>query len=268
MSEKPIVTKEDMKRGLAEVGIVTGDLVLAHSSLSSFGFVEGGPDTAINALLETVGPEGTIVVPTFTWGEFHNAEIAVLDVKNKSVKAEVGAIPETFRKRPEAQRSIHMCHSVAAIGPLADKVMGEGIRSFGEGSTFHQLYELNAWCLLFGATFNSCTELHAVEEYMAVPYRYHRDFKGSTVILEDGTEIPSESVEFLRYTDPDWRNDFGKMREVYIEHGVTHTAQVGNAEIMNTRIRDIFDIAVGYMKEDIGYLLNEDSRRLLHEQMG
>ena len=264
MEKRNTATKEVVQRGLGEVGLGGGEVVLVHSSLRAFGHVEGGADAVIEALLETVGPEGTVVVPTFTWGAFHDAEKVVLDLVNTPVKDEVGIIPETFRKRPEAKRSTHICHSVAAIGPHTDDVMGEGVSSFGKGSTFHQLYELDAWCLFLGATFGSCTELHAVEEYMQVPYRYHRDFKGSTVILADGTEIASQSVEFLRY--PDYGNDFAQMRDVLGGHGVLKITRIGEAEVINVRIRDIFDITVEYMKEDIGFLLTAESKRLLEAE--
>ena len=245
MAERMTVNKEVIQRGLEEVGLSAGDVVLVHSSLSAFGYVESGADTVIEALLETIGPEGTVVVPTFTWGPFHAAEKVVLDLVNTPVKDEVGIIPETFRKRPEAKRSTHICHSVAAIGPRRDEVMGEGIRSFGKGSTFHQLYKLNAWYLFLGATFGSCTALHAVEEYMQVPYRRHRDFKGSKVILADGSEIPSQSVEYLSLPDGGYRNDFAKMKDIYAGHGVLNTTRIGEAEVMNIRIRDLFDILFG-----------------------
>lgn len=265
MPQSVPLTTPDIKHGLEVVGLRPGDVVLVHSSLSAFGHVQGGADAVIDALLETVAPDGTIVVPTFTWGPFRNAETAVLDLVNTPVKDEVGIIPETFRKRPEARRSLHMCHSVAAIGPHTEQVMGEGIRSFGKGSTFHQLYKLDAWCLFLGATFGSCTELHAVEEYMQVPYRYYRDFRGSKVILPDGSEVESQSVEFLR--TPGYSNDFAKMRDVLGGHGVLNVTTIGQAETIAVRIRDIFDITVNYMKEDIGFLLNEQSRRKLAETM-
>jgi len=266
MQQKGRVTKQYIHKGLTQVGLGGGEVVLVHSSLSAFGHVEGGADTVIDALLETVGPTGTVVMPTFTWGPFHAAENVVLDLANTPVKHEVGIIPETFRKRPAAKRSAHICHSVAAIGPHRDDVMGEGVSSFGKGSTFHQLYKLNAWYLFLGATFGSCTGLHAVEEYMQVPYRRHRDFKGSKVILADGTEIPSQSVEYLSLPDSGYRNDFARMKDIYAGHGVLNTTKIGEAEAMNIRIRDLFDIAVAYMKKDIGFLLTAESRRLLEAE--
>ena len=57
--EKVVVTKEDIKKGLNAVGLKEGDVVFVHSSLSAFGYVIGGADTIIDALLETVGNSGT-----------------------------------------------------------------------------------------------------------------------------------------------------------------------------------------------------------------
>lgn len=254
------VTYEDITDGLARVGLKEGDVVLVHSSLSAFGWVDGGAEVVIEALLNTVGETGTVVVPTFTWSLFRNAPQGVLDLEKTPVKDEVGIIPEQFRKRPEAQRSRHMCHSVAAIGADVDNVMGEGIRSFGHGSTFHQLYGLDSWYLFLGVDFNVCTQLHACEEYMQVPYRYYRSFAGSTVILADGTEMPSRSVEYLGYAG--FRNDFRKMRDVLESHDVLNTTHIGEALVTNVRIRDIFHITVDHMKQDIGFLLTDESKQL------
>jgi len=266
ISETPCVTKEDIKKGLRMVGLKQGDLALVHSSLSSFGYVEGGADTVIDALLETVENDGTIVMPTFTWGLFHDKKKVVFDVANTPVKSEVGIIPETFRKRKEAIRSYHVCHSVAAIGPRSADVMGEGVKSFGKGSTFEQLYNLDAWNLFLGVGFACCTELHAVEEYMQVPYRQYRDFRGSKVLLPDGKELRCESVEFL-IRQNGYDNDFEKLDEMFSKEGILKTYKVGEAKIINAKIRDIFDVTKKYMKQDIGFLLKAESRSLLYRSL-
>ena len=82
----------------------------------------------------------------------------------------------------------------------------------------------------------------------------------------DGTEVPSRSIEFLRYSG--YVNDFGKMRAVLERHGVLNVTTIGAAEVINVRIRDIFDITRKYMEEDIGFLLDEQSRRKLREEFG
>ena len=58
------VSKEDIRIALRELGLKKGDITGVHSSLSSFRYVEGGAHTVIDALLEIIGREGTIVMPT------------------------------------------------------------------------------------------------------------------------------------------------------------------------------------------------------------
>ena len=60
----PIVSKEDIIKALKDVGVTPGSIVLIHSSLKSFGYVEGGALTVINAAKETVTERGTVVFPT------------------------------------------------------------------------------------------------------------------------------------------------------------------------------------------------------------
>ena len=42
-----IVQKQDIIFALKDLGLAKGDIVLVHSSLSSFGYVEGGADSVL-----------------------------------------------------------------------------------------------------------------------------------------------------------------------------------------------------------------------------
>jgi len=250
------VTRADLVAGLARVGLRTGDLVLFHASLRSFGHVQGGAETVVDALLAAVGPEGTVVAPTFTWGPFHDRTGVVFDVAGQP--CETGSIPEALRRRPQALRSEHICHSVAAIGPRAVDVLGEGVSACGPGSSFAQLYDLDAWNLFLGVSFGVCTALHAAEARAAVPYRFRRDFRHSQVVRPDGTVAGSRTVELLRKEG--FRNNLAKMQPVLAEAGVLHTTRIGEAPITNVRIRDVIDLAEQRLREDIYFLLADDCR--------
>lgn len=240
------VTQARIVAGLSELGIVAGDVLFAHSSLSAFGFVVGGADTVVDALLEAVGPAGTLVLPTFTWGAFHAATNVRFDLAG--TPCETGRIPETFRRRKGVLRSTHICHSVAALGPSAEYVLGEGMSSFGGGSAFDRLYRLNSWSLMLGVSFNSCTALHCAEELEQVPYRAHRDFRQSVVVYGDGRTEPSRSVEFLRQDGSS--NDFAKMGDVLAREGVTTACMIGEARCVNARIKDVIDVARRMLRRD------------------
>ena len=259
------VTGSDILTGLRLVGLGAGDVAMVHSSLSSLGYVAGGADAVIDALLEAVGPQGTVVVPTFTWGRFHQQHGFTFDVAHATVADEVGIIPETFRQRPTAMRSHHVCHSVAAIGPRAVQVMGQGVRSFGPGSSFDALYQLDAWVVLLGVGFSACTALHMVEEYRQVPYRSYRGFGDCRVLLPDGTTEPSQAVEYLKHAG--YENDFGKMDAVLAQAGVLRTVRIGAAEVTNVRMRDLFRVTMAHLQDDVGFLLTRESQERLREEV-
>ena len=61
-----MITKQEIKRSLSLMGIVPGDTILLHSAMTAIGKVDGGADTVIDAFLETIGAEGTLVMSTLT----------------------------------------------------------------------------------------------------------------------------------------------------------------------------------------------------------
>lgn len=252
-TDQAVVRRTDLERALAAVGIRPGELLFAHSSLSAFGHVDGGADTVLDALLAAVGPRGTVALPTFTWREFALADSFVWDQAN--TPCETGLIPETFRRRPGVLRSDHVCHSIAAQGPLANALMGRSGRSFGVGSSLHQLYELDSWYLFLGVDFRVCTALHMVEELVGVPYRVHRTFPSATVREIDGLERPARSVEYLRQGEV--VNDFPAMEEVYREAGLVREAAVGATKILNLRLREIIDLGCELVAQDPWLLTTE-----------
>ena len=158
---KTLVRKADIVTGLAEMGVMKGCLVHVHSSLSAFGYVEGGADTVVDALLEAVGPEGTVMVPTFNHGHAEIFDIRTTPSTN-------GAITEVLRKRPQARRSMDPTHPYAAIGFLADRLVEGHLEAgtFSQQSPLGKLTTWGGWVLLLGAEMNSNTAAH-VGEVMA-----------------------------------------------------------------------------------------------------
>lgn len=67
MESRKIVLKEELKKGFEKLGIIEGDNIIVHTSLSSLGFVCGGAQVVIEALLESVKDSGTILMPTQSW---------------------------------------------------------------------------------------------------------------------------------------------------------------------------------------------------------
>lgn len=169
-----MVTKNDIKKTLEEIGVKHDDTVIVHSSLKSFGVVDGGADTVIDALLEYLN-EGTLVFPTLRQKDVDNA-YKDWDINN--TPSDVGLISETFRKRPNALRSDQETHSVSAIGVNA-KFITEGHKDgkprigpwgdygFSHSSPWQKLYDLNGKVLMLGVSFRYNTTRH-LPEHMIV----------------------------------------------------------------------------------------------------
>ena len=65
--ERQLVLKKDIIEALAELGVKSGQSIMVHTSLSSLGFVCGGAQVVIEALIESGGESGTIMMPTQSW---------------------------------------------------------------------------------------------------------------------------------------------------------------------------------------------------------
>ncbi|MFX1521651.1 MAG: AAC(3) family N-acetyltransferase [Promethearchaeota archaeon] len=112
------VTKAQIIEDLKRIGLRNGDHVAVTLSFKSIGHVNGGPDAFIDALLETVGSDGTIMMNTFT--PIYSRDLPSDYVFDHAKTAPyTGLIPRTILKRKDVFRSMHPTFSVASIGKMA-----------------------------------------------------------------------------------------------------------------------------------------------------
>ena len=246
------VTQRDIVRGLRAVGLEAGASALVHSSLSSFGYVEGGAEAVIDALLETVGPQGTVLVPTLTGSEKFNADNPPV-YDPTTTPCWTGRIPETFRQRPEAVRSLHPTHSVAAIGARA-RELTEGheysLTPCGPESPYGRLADAGGYVLLLGVTHGSNTTLHLVEELAGVPYHMQPGLVAARVI-ENGV---ARTIHMMihRYGAP---RAFERMEPVLRERGIQREGQIGRAHVRLIDARRMVEVTRQALLQDATILL-------------
>ena len=165
--QRDVIDKTRLTGDLRALGLQAGDTVLVHSSLSSLGYVEGGADTVIDALLAAIAPGGTLAMPTFAGGRMldYVQSGVVFDVR--TTPSHTGKITEVFRQREGVLRSLHPTHSVAALGPNAKRLTEGHERcpvALGPGSPFVRLIELGGKILCLGVEISYITSYHAFED--------------------------------------------------------------------------------------------------------
>jgi len=142
------------------IGLRPGDRVVVHSSLRAVGL---DADELIDGLLAAIGPQGLVVMPTFTYDN----ETFAPDTPGRT-----GALTEVFRRRQDAVRSAHPTYSVAAIGDGAADLL-DGHARVGATAIDSPLDRLAAWgglVLLLGVGHTSNTTAHVGEFHANAPY--------------------------------------------------------------------------------------------------
>jgi aminoglycoside N3'-acetyltransferase len=187
------ITRERIVRDLRSLGISEGDHVGASLSFRSIGHVSSGPEGFLDALIEAVGRDGTIMMPSYTWlSRLSRVRSDKTDhvFDYRTTKGITGLIPETLRKRKGSLRSRHPTNSVTAIGKEA-KHLTEGHDEHAAAyMPYSRLAGIGGKILCMGVGDNLIAVRHEAQ-YLAgllsvVPYKLgvkYRDDDGNTKIF-------------------------------------------------------------------------------------
>ncbi|XVV14399.1 aminoglycoside N(3)-acetyltransferase [Actinoplanes sp. CA-131856] len=242
---------------LRELGLAAGDTVLVHSSMRAVGSVAGGVQAVVQAMLDVLGPEGTLVVPTHTPVNSDPAEW-----ENPPVPAEwwpvlreqspgfdpartpsqwMGVLPEVVRAWPGARRSSHPQVSFAALGARAEEIGGahpleDGL---GDGSPLGAVYRANGKVLLLGCGHARNTSLHLAECRQARP---------TTAVHGAAVRDPSGAGRWVTWTAPVAdASDFAELGDAYEAASTVRLGTVGNAESRLMPQRSLVDFATEWL---------------------
>jgi aminoglycoside 3-N-acetyltransferase len=246
----PDFRSADILSALRFLGLRPGDLLVVHSSLSSFGGnVGGGADAVVDALLASVSPGGSAFVPTFNYGQ--------LPFDAATTPSLAGAITEAFRRRAEALRSRQPTHPWAGIGPAAREVLEghEQATPFGRGSPIWRLWERDARVLLLGVDHRANSMIHVAEESLDLPYL--RQTRVAKLLRADG------SVADVTVRRPGHSGGFNKVDAPLRAAGTIRETTIGKAKLTLIGGHDLVATAQGMLRKSPASLLcdNADCER-------
>ncbi|HZM82964.1 MAG TPA: AAC(3) family N-acetyltransferase [Candidatus Limnocylindrales bacterium] len=248
-------TIDSLASDLRALGLAAGDVAMVHSSMRSLGFVAGGSQAVVRALLDVVGPGGTLVVPTHTpensdpagwrnppvpeaWWPAIREHTPGFDPA-RTPSRWMGLTPETVRAWPGMRRSDHPQVSCAAIGFHAEQIVASHPLedAHGERSPLGAINRLDGKVLLLGCSHGSNTSLHLAETRRESP---PRGTAGAAVLGPDsaGRWVTWEEVA----VDED---DFERLGAAFEATGAVTIGRVGEAtaRLMSQRALVEFGVA-------------------------
>ena len=265
-TKKPI-TQSRLVTDLLAIGLNAGDIVIVHSSLSKIGWVIGDSTTVIEALMEVLTSDGTLVIPTHStangepsswnyppipedWWQVIRDETPPYRPDITPTRG-IGRIPEVFRKYPDVHRSNHPQVSFAAWGKHAQYITESHPvnQVYGENSPLGKAYELNAKVLLLGATHESNTSLHHAETRTSIDGFPWMDW--SAAVLENGVRVWKTWKERNYSSD-----DFSFIGEAYEAEVNYEPTIIGQAISRLLPMRGLVDFAVQWMEKKRSYDVN------------
>lgn len=257
-----LMTRDALADLFRRVGVRPGMSVMVHASLSGLGYLPNGPYDVIGAILDLIGPDGTLLAPTHTgqltdpagwknppvpaeWVDAVRRAMEPFDPARTPVRNR-GLLPEFVLRMPGVRRSAHPLNSVAALGGRAAHFTATHPldESEGVGSPCHKLYEAHGHVLLLGVGLSACTALHAAEFIADSPYLY-----GSRMNVLVGRD---EFRTLRKY--PGSSEQFEKLRPILKASGALAEITLGTYPIALVALAPAIDAALAKLRTDPDWL--------------
>ncbi|MBP3460281.1 MAG: AAC(3) family N-acetyltransferase [Lachnospiraceae bacterium] len=159
------MNKNTLIKELKSIGICEGMELEVHSSLSSFGYVEGGAETVIEALMECVGENGSIFMPALRLGppmkltdedQDMGITVKIKVLPEDALRTDMGIIADTFRRRTDV---------ITGKGIIRTSGWGLHAGEAAKGGLDHVIHN-GGKALLLGVDIYKLTAMHYMEDIL------------------------------------------------------------------------------------------------------
>lgn len=191
----------------------------------------------IEALLESLGPQGTLVMPSWP-----SDDDQPFDPQETPSAADLGIVADTFWRQPGIVRCEHP-QAFAAVGPKAVEVISDRLPlpPHIPASPVGRVHDLDGQVLLLGVGHQANTTLHLVELQAGVPYGLAK----SCTVYENGR--PTR----INYRENDHCCERFDLADTWLrERGLQSEGVVGHAVAKLTRSRDVVETAAAHLDGD------------------
>lgn len=263
-ADQRVIAKSELLAALSRLGVLPGQVVMLHASVKAIGWIVGGPDMVLEAILDLLTPGGTLTMMV-SWDahpyylkecsedtqQLYLAECPPFDpATSRADHRELGILTEYLRTRQGAVRSTHPLFSFVAIGAKANWLVENHPLQYGvgPGSPLAKLCEAGGKVLSLGAPLNTLTLLHYAEHLANVAPKRVARYKMPVV-----RDAQREWIELEEYdTDDmiDWEGEdyFELIVRDYLKAGKGSTGKVGDAPAYLIDAVDITQFGINWME--------------------
>ncbi len=197
------------------------EILMVHSSVNHMKpMYTDGPLELVRMLLAFCGPDRTLVMPAFYFGDPAIGGAYATFSQNprfdlKRTPSQMGLATELFRRTPGVVQSRNPVYRVSALGPLAEALTHGHERALspaGLGSPFDFMANHDTCIIGIGKPFQVLTQVHHAEEVMGADFPVPGEFgQGLSMTLIDG----AEEIQFrLANRSLLWRFNIWKLRTI------------------------------------------------------
>ena len=250
------------------LGFSSDDTVMLHASVKAVGWIVGGPDIVIEALLDVLGPRGTLMMYVKCeeplneledwpedWQQAYLDECPAFDPERTRSLRNWSILSEYLRTWPGACRSANPEASIAAVGMRAEWITSDHPLQYGYGSgtPLAKLCEVGGKVLLLGPLFDSLTILHYAEHMADVPDKRVECYRWP--ILRNGQcewvniEQFDTSGGIVTWPEGDY---FMRISKEYMATGKCNSGKVGAADSYLFDANDLAAFAIAWLEERFG----------------
>jgi aminoglycoside N3'-acetyltransferase len=228
--------ERDLIAQLLDLGVEPGGVLVVHTAFSKVGPLPGGPLALIAALVNALGPDGTLVMPSMS-----DDDEQPFDVQHTPCRS-MGVVAETFRQQPGVLRSDNP-HAFAARGPHASAITAPHPLDVPHGldSPAGRVSQLDGQVLLLGVGHDANTTVHVAETMMGVRYRIAKHL----TVRREGR------IERVHYAEIDHCcRGFALLDEWLERDGRQQRGLVGSAPSRLSRSRDVLEAAMRELRQN------------------
>lgn len=249
-------TLPDIIAALRDVGIGQGDTVYFQVCMNTPGWPAGCETTGQvcemlwTALRETIGADGTLLVPTYT---FSFCRQQLFDIEQTPTVSgpwnSFAEFPECVRRLPGAIRSADPIFSTAAIGPRAASLL-EHLPPvcLGADCVHDRLRQVGGKICILGVGLYEAIFRHHVEAVMEVPWRYNKLFTGH---IREGDTLRKEGwIYNVRILAPHGDPAGEALEEMAHKRGLCRVAPLGHDQIVAIDSQVFYELAMHELRRD------------------